>query len=187
MARAAGVGVPVDRMGFPDRDIRVKILGAFSRYRDVASWLAGFILDGEAGSAIPLFLAKLQNGTASRLEKKGPIFRQDGGVTDSRAAAFRHWNAPWPKTPALANSGARLPFSAIQGRSSSRMESTLLEPFGLCVWNTAWPADHSTGLTPTQWAEFGFIVKLSRVFRFTAHRGGVAGGFAGAAAGGGLC
>ena len=78
MARAAGVGIPVDRRGFPGRDIRVKILGAFSRYSEVASWLAGFILDGEAGSAIPLFLAKLQNGTASRFEEKGPIFRQDG-------------------------------------------------------------------------------------------------------------
>jgi hypothetical protein len=42
------------------------------------------------------------------------------------------------------------------------MESTLLEPLG-------------------------FIVNSSRVFRSTAHRGGVAGGFAGAAADGEVC
>jgi hypothetical protein len=57
----------------------------------------------------------------------------------------------------------------------------------LCVgWNTAGPIDHSTGLAPTRCGEFVFIVDLSRVFRSTAHRGAVAGDFAGAAAGGGL-
>ena len=78
MARAAGAGVPVDRIGFPDRDIRVKILGWFSHYRDVTNRLAGFVLHGEAESAIPPFPAKLQNGDASLFEEKGPIFRQDG-------------------------------------------------------------------------------------------------------------
>jgi hypothetical protein len=78
MARAAGAGVPVDRIGFPGRDIRVKILGALGHSRDRTNWLAGFVLHGGAESAIPLFLAKLQNGIASHFEEKGPIFRQDG-------------------------------------------------------------------------------------------------------------
>ena len=93
MARAAGTGVPVDRIGFSGRDIRVKILGAFGHYRDVTNWLAGFVLHGGAESAIPLFLAKLQNGTASRFEEKGRSSGKTASVVDSRVAAFRYWKA----------------------------------------------------------------------------------------------
>jgi hypothetical protein len=50
-ARAAGAGVPLDRIACPDREITVQILEAFSDYADFTRWLESTVRRGVARKA----------------------------------------------------------------------------------------------------------------------------------------